>query len=262
MLNVRELFRSKYGFANLKVDKKEFKKNLKKYSAPGSEWMTAYAKFTDTTAWGHEHDFGEGVVIKGSMGDRHFWILEEFIKNGLPENLTGKEVLVIGCYTGGDALALAAMGAKVMAIEEVPMYARIAKWLAEAFKANLQVTCLSTEDFDLSRVDQKPAFDFVYSSGVLYHLKNPMLGLYTWWSSLTKEGQLFMESMLTLHKDQDEILQYTGDAEPGYNYFVPNMAAAKAMLYDSKFNVRNSWVSHNTRGLFICDRADDIVRVR
>lgn len=268
-MNIAEVFKERYSLANLKIPCGEFLAWLNSNQIWGEEWMTPYAKFTDTSRWGHDHDFGDGVFVKGSMGDRHLWIMQEFLNRGyLPSVLTGKKALVVGCYTGGDALALGILSPKIIhGVEEVKKYADIAKKLFYAFDPVIDSAVLcgaiwgSVESESCMRqfVDR----DIVYMAGVLYHLRNPMLGLQNCWRALKPGGTLYLETMTSENKKFDgPALQYTGDQDAGYNYFVPNVEAMKRMLYDSRFNVVDCWESHASRALFVATKVEDIVRDR
>ena len=80
--------------------------------------------------WGHNHDFGD-FQLQGRMADRHIDLLANFI-SFFPVSLAyfqGKQVFDIGCWTGGTALLLAALGSNVHAIEEVKKSIHLA-WLS------------------------------------------------------------------------------------------------------------------------------------
>ena len=58
-------------------------------------------------------------------------IIADFIDQfDFPEKLGGMRVLDIGAWTGGISLLLAAMGAKVVALEEVVKYSNTVNYLA------------------------------------------------------------------------------------------------------------------------------------
>ena len=119
--------------------------------------------------WGHNHDFGT-FALQGEMQNRHFWLLSSYIDQfGLPESLDGQRVLDIGAWTGGTSLLLHAMGAEVVAIEEVRKYAEAIEYLAHAFSlTRLSVIQASLFDCHGSLFDDR--FDYVLFAGVLYHV--------------------------------------------------------------------------------------------
>ena len=61
------------------------------------------------------------------MGPRHGKIAVEALRFGmLPCSLKDKQVLDVGCWSGGDLLVLAGLGAQVTAIEEHTIAAQAA----------------------------------------------------------------------------------------------------------------------------------------
>ena len=55
------------------------------------------------------------------MGDRHLVLLARYMDDfgAFPRDLSGKRVLDIGCWSGGTSLLFSALGAEVVAVEEV-----------------------------------------------------------------------------------------------------------------------------------------------
>lgn len=145
--------------------------------------------------WGHNHDFGD-FRLKGSMGDRHINLLANFVAL-FPvsvEDLGGKEVFDIGCWTGGTTLLLAQLGCKVFAIEEVKKYAEMSSFLAKSFGIEDQVTIESMSIYNCNSAEFYDRFDMVYFPGVVYHLSDPVLALRTLFNSLKIGGVILIES--------------------------------------------------------------------
>jgi len=63
--------------------------------------------------WGHNHIFGDEFKVDGRMGDRHLNLMAQFmVKNDLDmDYFRGKDVIDVGCWTGGTLLLLKALGA-------------------------------------------------------------------------------------------------------------------------------------------------------
>ena len=82
-------------------------------AAPSRFWHEASSQaFRDFFVWGHDYDWGPGLTRAGAMGPRHVEICAESLQWGLlPADLTGKRVLDIGCWSGGDLLILRGLGA-------------------------------------------------------------------------------------------------------------------------------------------------------
>ena len=97
-------------------------------------------------------------------------ILEKVI----PQDLTGKRVLDIGCAEGFFALEMAKRGAEVTAIDAAPKKIHRLNWLI----AELGITKIETRIATIeSLADSKEQFDFVLMIALLYHLRHPLLGL-------------------------------------------------------------------------------------
>jgi 2-polyprenyl-3-methyl-5-hydroxy-6-metoxy-1,4-benzoquinol methylase len=195
--------------------------------------------------WGHDHDFGD-FRLAGRMGERHLLMPAMFHDElgALPLDLTGKRVLDIGCWTGGLSLLLCAMGAEVLAIEEVRKYADCVDYLAAAFG----VTALAARPMSLYGLDAaefQDAFDLVSFCGVVYHLTDPVLALRYVFNALRDGGTCLVE---TQRSDLDgRVVEYwgptrygtAGSAEElnrsGWNWFVPTEAALVQMMQDVGF---------------------------
>lgn len=77
-------------------------------------------------AWGHNHNFGNGLEIKGRMSNRHIHMIAEFMEAfNLPDNyFHNKSCIDVGSWTGGTTLILKHLGAsKIICLEEVQKYA-------------------------------------------------------------------------------------------------------------------------------------------
>ncbi len=144
--------------------------------------------------WGHDHDFGP-FRLAGQMGERHIWLLSTFMDDfrALPRDLVGKKVLDIGCWTGGTSLLLAAMGADVVAIEEVRKYVDALTYLRDSFGvSNLEPRRLSL--YECSGPEFQDRFDLVLYAGVLYHVTDPVLSLRIVFDSLRDSGVCLLET--------------------------------------------------------------------
>ena len=185
--------------------------------------------FSVKFSWGHNHNFGD-FSLEGQMGYRHLAILAEFMDNfGLPEDLHGKKILDIGVWTGGTCLLLSALGAEVVALEEVKKYADTVDYLAAAFGIE-NLTCRPMSLYDLDDHDE---YDYVIYSGVIYHVTDPVLSLRILFNSLKDGGSIFVETY-GVSSDQTsppaamiEGPMITGGGDEsavnrdGWNYFVP-----------------------------------------
>lgn len=215
--------------------------------------------------WGHDHDFGDWS-IRGMMRDRHLNIISRFVGLGaLPEDLSGRRVLDIGCWTGGSSLLMAAMGAEVVALEEVRKYAAAARFLAESFAASVRV-------FDASLYDTPAldlgAFDYVLFSGVLYHVSDPVLALRILFSSLLDGGACCIETAAIA--GDEPLVRYAGPRKAfgkdgrriNWNWFVPTLPALRWMIEDVGFVVESAALAPGGRAYAIARRERHVDMLR
>lgn len=120
--------------------------------------------------WWHSIDLGLSGITPGVHQ------LDELQTNfrdfGLPENLSGKRVLDIGCWDGFYAFEAERRGAEVVAID---------CWRPETFfiakeALNSKVEFHEMSVYEVSR-ERLGVFDIVLFLGVLYHLRHPLLAL-------------------------------------------------------------------------------------
>ena len=143
--------------------------------------------------WGHNHQFDEDLSIKGRMQDRHVELVAQFQQGfSLSDNFfEGKDVLDIGCWTGGTTLMLKTLGARrIYALDEVRKYAETAQILLRDIYGYKDVTCTGQSLYNF----ENEKFDIVYVPGVVYHLSDPVLGLRRLFNRLNDGGSILVES--------------------------------------------------------------------
>ena len=196
--------------------------------------------------WGHTHDFGT-FTVKGRMGWRHVNILAGFLSYfNLDEGyFNGKDILDVGCWTGGTSLLLAALGSTVVAVEEVRKYAVTAAFLVELFGLAEQVRVEPISLYDCSSAQFQESFDIVYCPGVLYHLTDPVLGLRILFNSLRVGGCLLLESAGL--NSEEPLCLFSGSLQHGagtqealnrggWSWFTPSISALERMLAEVGFS--------------------------
>jgi SAM-dependent methyltransferase len=183
--------------------------------------------------WGHDHDFG-AFELSGAMGDRHLTLLARFVDDlkALPLRLDGRRVLDIGAWTGGTSLVLAAMGAEVVAVEEVAKYADCLLFLKEAFDVS-SLTPRTLSLYECTGPDFEGGFDVVLFAGVLYHVTDPIVALRITFNALRDGGSCLVESAAS-HSPR-RLLSYEGLGRPGWNWFIPSVPALVKMMKDVGF---------------------------
>lgn len=189
--------------------------------------------------------------------------------HALPQDLSGRTVLDIGCNGGFYAIEMKRRGAdRVVAIDFDESYLAQARFAAEVTGAAIEFRKLSVYDVALL----KETFDIVLFMGVFYHLRHPLLALDLIWEHVAGDLLVF-QSMLrgpsdVLPLQDDYPFRATEHFErPGYprmvfvenkysndetNWWIPNRAGAEAMLRSSGFPV----LEHPEEEVFICRRGE------
>ena len=221
-------------------------------AAPDDFWHSeSSGAFRDFFVWGHDHDFGFGISRAGAMGPRHIEITAEALHFGmLPVSLSGKQVLDVGCWSGGDLLVLAGLGGQVTAIEEHPIAARAARRLVDllGMAAPVVETSLYAD-----KKEWAGRFDYAYCSGVIYHVTDPMLLLRILFAYLKPGGDVFLETKATT--GAGSACSYSGTLEKGWNWYAPNETALGRWLVDAGFDAASVCVFRRENGrLIACGR--------
>jgi tRNA (mo5U34)-methyltransferase len=187
----------------------------------------------------------------------------------LPEDLSGKAVLDIGCNGGFYAIEMKRRGAaRVVGIDSDEAYLAQARFAANVLDLDIEYCALSV--YDVGRLSER--FDIVLFMGVLYHLRHPLLAL-----DLIREhaagDMLVFQSMQRGSRVVgrfEEDYPFTETAvfdEPAYpklhfiekryagdptNWWVPNRACAEAMLRSAGFRIE----SHPEAEVYVCRVAE------
>ncbi|GGC78498.1 TIGR04290 family methyltransferase [Chelatococcus reniformis] len=218
--------------------------------------------------WFHNLDLsGVATAPDHFLGDyprvkwRHF-------AGSLPQDLSGKSVLDIGCNGGFYSLEMKRRGAaRVLGVDFDDDYLAQARFAAEV--AGLDIAFAKLSVYDVAALRER--FDIVLFMGVLYHLRHPLLAL-----DLIREhvvdNLLVFQSM---QRGSAEVDPAVGDRDfwdvtpferPGYprlhfvehsyaqdptNWWVPNAACVEAMLRSAGFEI----LSHPEAEVYVCRRA-------
>ena len=207
--------------------------------------------FRDFFVWGHDHDFGNGCTRAGAMGARHIEITAEAMHLGmLPPDLNAKQILDVGCWSGGDLLILAGLGGHVTALEEHPIASAAARRLLDLL--GLEAPVLESSLY-ADRREWAGRFDYAYCSGVIYHVTDPLLLLRILFAYLKPGGDVFLETKATT--GEGSICSYSGTLEQGWNWYAPNETALGRWLVDAGFDAQTVKVYRRSNGrLLACGR--------
>ena len=187
----------------------------------------------------------------------------------IPEDLTGKSVLDVGCNAGFYSIQMKRRGAeRVLAIDTDEHYLAQARFAAKVSNADIEFRELS-----VYRVaDLHEQFDVVLFMGVLYHLRHPLLALELLHEHAVRD-LLVTQSLLRGSKDtmplpvdfpfseqnafehEEFPCMYFVEhcfANDPTNWWIPNRACFEAMLRSTGFEV----LEHPEDEVFICRRTD------
>jgi tRNA (mo5U34)-methyltransferase len=190
-------------------------------------------------------------------------------KHAIPEDLTGKTVLDIGCNGGFYSIEMKKRGAeRVVAIDTDEDYLKQARFAAGVNDMDIEFRKMSV--YEVPQLKQR--FDVVIFMGVLYHLRHPLLALDLLHDHVTKDLLVFQsmqrgaktvfpvednypfwetdifdnENFPRMHFIENH---YSGDCT---NWWIPNRACVEAMLRSSGFDIAD----HPEEEVYICRRRE------
>lgn len=189
----------------------------------------------------------------------------EGFRHVIPDDLTGRSVLDIGCNAGFYAIEMARRGAaRVVAIDSDPRYLAQAALAAEVAGVDIDLRQMSV--YHVAELGER--FDFVIFMGVLYHLRHPLLALDLLRAHAVGQHMLFQ----TMQRGSDAAHPVAEDhdfddtapfdradwprlhfiehryAQDPTNWFVPNRAATESMLRSAGFRV----IEHPEPEVYLC----------
>ena len=198
--------------------------------------------------------------------------------HAVPEDLTGKSVLDIGCNAGFYSIEMKKRGAaRVVGLDSDDAYLQQARFAAEVSGYN-DIEFRNMSVYDVGQLGEK--FDLVIFMGVLYHLRHPLLALDTLYDTVVGDMLLF-QSMQRGSRELapvEENHQFWDEAifeQDGYplmyfverryandptNWWIPNRACVEAMLRSAGFSIE----AHPEAEVYICrvaNRSDDAIPV-
>ena len=209
--------------------------------------------------WGHNHTFNESLSVNGRMADRHVNLMAQFmVRYGLSDDFfNGKDVLDVGCWTGGTTLLLKALGAnRVVALEEVVKYQKAAQTLVVDIYAQENTNCAGG---NLYSFEDAQKFDVIYFPGVIYHLSDPVLALRRLFNAARDGAVILVE---TMGLDQSgPVCEFHGNRvysngtieelnRGGWNWFVPAPECLSRWMLEAGFVENNSFYSDVSKRVF------------
>jgi tRNA (mo5U34)-methyltransferase len=191
------------------------------------------------------------------------------LASALPEDLSGKTVLDVGCNAGFYSIEMKRRGAdRVLGIDVDDRYLDQARLAREVTGADVEFRKLSV--YDLALLGE--TFDIVIFMGVLYHMRHPLLALDLIHEHVARDMLIFQ----TLQRGPAEVFEAPANApfeeeamfeDPGYpvlhfvereyandwtNWWIPNRACSMALLRTAGFRIEKS----PAEDIFICRRTE------
>jgi tRNA (mo5U34)-methyltransferase len=195
--------------------------------------------------------------------------LWEAIRHIVPEDLSGKTVLDIGCNAGFFSIEMSRRGAaRVLGIDFDERYLEQARLAIEVEEArNVELRRLSV--YDIALLGER--FDFVVFMGVFYHLRHPLLALDLVREHAVNDLMLFECMCRGSTRSRTYAEDYPFDErdvfdEPAYpkmhfiekkyagdatNWWAPNVSGMEAMLRSSGFEI----LQHPIPEVWLCRAA-------
>ena len=223
--------------------------------------------------WFHNLDLnGVRTAPEHFLGDFPQVKWERF-KGSLPDDLSGRTVLDIGCNAGFYAMEMKRRGAdRVLGIDFDEDYLKQARFAAEVRGLDIEFRQMSV--YDVGALREK--FDLVFFIGVLYHLRHPLLALDLIHQHVAGDLMVFQ----SLQRGSNDIEPVAEDYDffepapfdqPGYpklhfiehsyahdntNWWAPNRACSAAMLRSAGFTIE----ANPEEEIFICRRGEQADR--
>lgn len=176
--------------------------------------------------------------------------------HALPEDLSGRTVLDIGCNAGFYSIEMKRRGAsRVLGIDHDEHYLAQARFAAEVLGYQGSVEFRKLEVYDVAALQER--FDLVVFMGVLYHLRHPLLALDLIREHVADNLLLFQSMQRGANEVAEVQSNYTFWQtemfdQPGWpklhfieheyaddwtNWWAPNRAAVEAMLRSAGFEI-------------------------
>lgn len=147
-------------------------------------------RIAEVPAWWHNIEIG-GVRTPGiTPMASHKWI-----ESAIDADLTGKEVLDVGCWDGYYSFLAESRGAKrVVAIDPGQGPCKPVGFLTAHELLGSKVQLKTLDVYQLARVEGQ--FDRIFFFGVYYHLQDPVLAFHLMYNKLKPGGVLLMEGLV------------------------------------------------------------------
>lgn len=225
--------------------------------------------------WFHCIELGEGLVTKtaSAVGEpvehpRPTW---EKVKACLPDDVSGKSVLDVGCNAGFYAVELKRRGAgRVLGVDSQRSLVRQAAFVRDVLGLEIEYERASVYDLDPRELGQ---FDVVLALGLIYHCKHLVLALERLYA-VTRELLILETAVYPPKKAPNSFAYDVGGLRPTlhplayvenpseakeavYNWFLPGVESLRALLRNVGFDsVELFPATHTDRAILACRKLE------
>jgi tRNA (mo5U34)-methyltransferase len=215
------------------------------------------AEIAKVPRWRHSIEVAPGISTPGDPTKR---ILRRI---RLPDDLTGKSVLDVGCSDGFFSFEAERRGAsRVVGFDEwsSPFVDRPAGFdtVHKLLNSKVEFYRLDLQTLDPAQLGQ---FDVVLCLGVLYHLKHPLLGLEQL-AKLTKDT-LILETEVTESIINQSGMRFIEGLYHGRDittWWVPSVSCVQQMARAAGFQRVETITLYDTRAVFHCRKDPEQLR--
>jgi tRNA (mo5U34)-methyltransferase len=220
--------------------------------------------------WFHCIDLGEGILTKTASvtgeADDHPRGTWEKIQRCLPQDLSGRTVLDVGCNAGFYAVEAKRRGAaRVLGVDSQRHLINQAIFVRRALGLDIEYRRMSVYDLSRSSVGH---FDITLALGLIYHCKHLVLALEKLFE-VTNDLLIIETAMLPEEKTPESFvdqvagpsvtlhpLAYADNSvetkEPVFNWFLPGAQALAALLRNVGFGEVSFFDQQPGRAVVVC----------
>ena len=219
--------------------------------------------------WFHNIDLGGARTAPNHFLGDYPNVKWRRFAHAVPEDLTGKTVLDIGCNGGFYSIEMKRRGAdRVLGVDFDDRYLAQARFAAEVTGQDIEFRKLSV--YDVAELGER--FDVVLFMGVLYHLRHPLLALDLIHDHVAGDLLIYQSMQRganAVHQTASDYDFFEQDHfdDPGYpkmhfieheyandwtNWWAPNAACSAAMLRSAGFRI----LDQPEEEVFVCRVAE------
>ena len=219
--------------------------------------------------WFHNIDLGGARTAPDHFLGDYPNVKWKRFRHAVPDDLSGRTVLDIGCNGGFYSIEMKKRGAeRVLGLDFDERYLEQARFAAEVTGQDIEFRQMSV--YDVAELGER--FDVVLFMGVLYHLRHPLLALDLIHEHVAGDLMIFQ----TMQRGSNRVDPIRADYNffeqkhfdsPGYpkmhfieheyagdwtNWWAPNAACSAAMLRSAGFEI----LEHPEDEVYVCRRAE------